>query len=65
MKDITPAKFKCSLSMACPSVHKSDDGKTYIIVGRFVDKDDHTGEATIEISAELLEGAIRSQINDK
>ena len=63
MKDITPAKFKCSYSAFCPSVHKSDDGKTYFIIGRFVEKDDHTGEAMVEIPADLLEEAIRSQIN--
>ena len=65
MKDITPAKSKCSYSASCPSVHKSGDGKKYFIIGKFVEKDDHMGEAMVEISADLLEEAIRSQINGK
>ncbi len=67
MKNITPAKFKCSLSMACPSVHKSDDGKTYRIKGNYISLEGHITkkEVEIDISAELLEEAIRGQINDK
>ena len=60
MKDLTPAKFKCAVSASCPSVHKSDDGRTYLITGKIKGSD---LEASIEISAELLEEAIRSQIN--
>ena len=67
MKDLTPAKFKCSYSASCPSVHKSDDGKTYRIKGAYISLEGHVTkkEVEIEISAELLEEAIRSQINDR
>lgn len=34
MKDLTPAKFKCSIQDACPSVHDLEDGRL-LIVGRF------------------------------
>lgn len=62
-KDITPEQHRCSMSMACPKVERSEDGKTYRIKGKYVPINpgfDFT-EVTIEISAEILEGALGCQ----
>jgi hypothetical protein len=58
--DITPVHLRCSMSMACPSVSISEDGKTYRITGANVPTDPYVaGEATIDIPAELLERALQ------
>ena len=66
--DVTPARFACSLSMSCPAVYKGDEN--YIVVGKLITPKDQAmrervgkGEAAVEISAELLEGAVRTAIS--
>jgi hypothetical protein len=65
--DLTPAHFACSVGMSCPAVYKGDEN--YVVVGRLVTPEEPTmrrrvgpGEAAVEISAELLEGAIKAAI---
>lgn len=66
--DITPQKYSCAL-VECPAVFKTED-HTYIIIGKIHDADHPTlqgrvgqDEIAIEISAELLEGALASKIS--
>ena len=64
-----PAIFttKCHLGH-CPAIAK--DGNNYIIIGKIVTVDDHPelagrigdGEAAVEIPAELIDEAVKSQI---
>lgn len=67
-KDITPEQYRCSMSMACPKVERSEDGKTYRITGNHVRNDiciiRNKCEATIEIPAEILEGALGCRADD-
>ena len=65
--DITPSKFQCgNATPTCPAVFKSNQN-TYIIIGKAVSLIEHPGlrnrvgddETLIEISAELVESAIR------
>lgn len=68
MKDITPERFRCGPSIsACPAVRMFDP-ETYVIIGKraaIADEDDHLvapGEVAVEISSELLEGAINDRL---
>jgi hypothetical protein len=65
--ELTPLEFQCSMSMACPGVWRSEDGKTYQIRGLKVcptiGTDDSYAtiagrEETIEISSDLLLSAL-------
>jgi hypothetical protein len=63
--DITPAKFMCTMGLSCPAVFKSNTG-SYVIIGKVLDASDPNlghrigqNEAAIEISSDLLEGALR------
>jgi len=63
--DLTPARFACSLTMSCPAVYKGHEN--YVIVGKLITPQDPMirqrvgpGEAAVEISVELLEGAVRT-----
>ena len=67
--DLTPTRFACSLAMSCPTVYKGDEN--YVIVGKLITPEDPLmrqrvgpGEAAVEISAELLEGAVRAAIRE-
>jgi hypothetical protein len=69
MIDITPAKFACVGMASCPAVLKDESTGQYVIIGQH--RDPHSpglrgrvgnGEVALEISAELLEGAL-SQIS--
>jgi hypothetical protein len=67
--DLTPARFACSLAMSCPAVYKDDEN--YVIVGKLITPEDPLmrqrvgpGEAAMEISVELLEGAVRTAIRE-
>lgn len=58
LKDITPPEFLCSLSMACPTIFKTDRD-TYIIIGKVVSHPDldgrvGAGETTVEIPCDLV-----------
>lgn len=57
LTNITDPKYRCSLG-ACPAVYKSEDGKTFTIIGKQVvsqirDKAG-SGEGAVEIPADLL-----------
>jgi hypothetical protein len=65
--EITPEKFRCGeATPTCPAVFQSNAG-TYLIIASAVNLSEHPGlkhrigtdETLIEISAELLEGALR------
>ena len=67
--EITPSEFRCGTATpACPAMFKSNQN-TYIIIGRAVSLMEHPGlsnrvgsdETLIEISAELVESAIRGR----
>jgi len=67
--DLTPAHFACSLGMSCPTVYKGDEN--YVIVGKLMTPEDPLmrqrvgpGEVAVEISVELLEGAVRTAIRE-
>ena len=66
LKNVTPAQFKCGdVDALCPAVYQSNM-QTYVIIGRMVDPEKHpelrsrigTNETAIEISADLLTGAV-------
>lgn len=70
LKDITPVKHKCcGCGSVCPAVLKTADDKIYIIVGKRVFAEGYEdltcrigpGEAAVEISAELLEEALKAK----
>ena len=58
-------------SSMCPAVLKTDRG-TYVVIGNFIRHEDYDklvgrigpGEVAIEISAELLEGALQQNMSD-
>jgi hypothetical protein len=61
--DLTPAKFLCG-KMNCPAVFQLDE-KNFVIIGKIFSEGDPTlrdrigaGDVAIEISAELLKGAL-------
>jgi hypothetical protein len=67
--DITPSSHRCAMSMACPSVCRSEDGREYEITGRLARQVTPVliassiepapqYEATVRIPAEILEGAL-------
>ncbi len=67
-RDITPAEFACAVSMACPSVKISEDGKTLEITGTLSALNGiematkHPGnEATIRISTSLVRSALENK----
>jgi len=65
LTDITPIKYACELSASCPAVFKSDSD-SYVIIGQICNSEEPSlkgrvgaGEMAIEISADLLEKAIK------
>ena len=65
--DLTPAKYACGIAQ-CPAVFKTEN-QTYLIIGKLCVETSPTlqgrvgpGEVVVEISAELLEGALASQV---
>jgi hypothetical protein len=66
MKNLTPPQYRCTFSASCPSVFKSDDGKSYIIIGKITSSQHHpelyakvgVGEEAVEIPRDLLEEAL-------
>lgn len=62
--DITPEHLRC-VPASCPSVHRSEDGSKYRITGALVDAgsvaEERGWEATVEIAAGMLEGALGTQ----
>lgn len=65
IKDITPEQYRCAVSMGCPSVHISEDGKELEINGAFI-RCSHAVirgtdvEATIRISTDLVREALKA-----
>lgn len=53
--DITHTNFRCSVG-ACPGIHRSKDGKTFVVVGKYAQQhaDAGPGEGAVEISADLV-----------
>jgi hypothetical protein len=69
LKDLTPAKFACAFGASCPAVLKDDDSNEYVLIGKRYDPNapgirGRVGpdEVALEISAELLEGALSSAL---
>lgn len=64
LTDITPERHRCAnASSMCPAVLMTDN-RSYVVIGKTVDVDDPDDEMIVlEISKELLEDAIASQIN--
>jgi hypothetical protein len=69
--NITPEPFRCDFEMSCPAVFKTTGG-TYYIIGKALGSDVSEirgkvgeGEVALEISAELLDGAIRGAAQDE
>ena len=60
MKDITPEKYRRTISASCPSIHVSDDGKTYHIVGKLIYHTQDREEARVEIAVEIINEAVRN-----
>jgi len=63
--DLTPAKFACYATASCPAVLKDEVSGRYVIIGERRDPDSPgicgrvgPNEVALEISAELLEGAL-------
>jgi hypothetical protein len=73
--DLTPTMFRCAALASCPAVLKDERGQNYVIIGRRLDPDTAgirgrvaPHEVALEISAELLEGALialSAQLADK
>lgn len=65
MKDLTPERFRCDISVSCPAVLATHDGKLAVI-GKAVTEQDYPelagrigpDEQAIEISAELVMEAL-------
>mgnify|MGYP001596474657 CR=1 FL=1 len=64
-KDITPVSHRCVGGADCPSIHISEDGKTYRVKGPMVMTCPISGtqsasefEQTIEISSDLIRSAL-------
>ena len=64
-KNITPDRFRCDPGLSCPSIHISEDGKTYRVKGPMVMTCPISGtqsasefEQTIEISSDLIRSAL-------
>lgn len=70
--EITPAKYRCEFEGSCPALFKSNHG-TYVIIGKKVDLQSHSSlhgrvgddETAIEISFEIVDGAINGVIPSK
>jgi hypothetical protein len=67
LKDVTPIKFRCAAMASCPAVLKNEKTENYVIIGRRLEPDTPgvvgrvaPHEVALEISAELLEGALIS-----
>lgn len=69
--DLTPQRMKCAIQMACPSVHRLEDGR-YLIVGH-MEYDWRTRELGgkpgpeemgVTIPANLLENVLKCQAGD-
>lgn len=57
-KDITSDEFRCT-GGSCPKVECSTDGSKYRITGKNIPTDPYVaGEATVEISAEIIRPAV-------
>lgn len=71
-KDLTPLKYRCAISAACPSVHQLDDGRLEI-VGELVEIIDtvasasghqvKTAEARIRIPVEYFSELMATYVN--
>jgi hypothetical protein len=64
--DITPPEFACAMTMSCPAVLKNEKTGHYVIIGKLRDPNSPglrgrvgDGEVALEISRELLEGALK------
>lgn len=57
LTNITDPKYRCTFG-ACPAVYRSEDGKTFVIIGELVNPDAFGltpgFEADVKISADLL-----------
>jgi hypothetical protein len=68
--DITPKRFLCSVSMACPAVLEAAEDNSFVIIGQVCDPavDGLSGrvgksEQAVKISAELLISALRPYLS--
>lgn len=69
LRDITPAKYRCSMvSPACQAIFETGTG-FYVIIGKVVNPADFKelegrvgpDEVVIEVSADLIEEAVRGR----
>jgi hypothetical protein len=72
LKDLTPPKFACAMWASCPAVLKDESSGRYVIIGKWRDPNSPaiTGrvgpdEVALEISADLIESAIREAIAER
>jgi hypothetical protein len=70
LEEITPPQYRCSFTASCPSVFVNNDNKTYVIIGKAykfgaeaLQARVGADEMAIEISADLLEHALRQFCN--
>jgi hypothetical protein len=69
IKNLTPARFRCTYTISCPSVHRLEDGRLHI-VGKRVDYPHRSipaiamspGEAAIIIHPDLLSTVMQEEI---
>ena len=66
--DLTPRRFACAVSMACPALLEDEAGDKFIIIGKVRDPQSAglrgrvgPDEMAVEIARDLVLGAIQSR----
>ena len=72
LQDITDPLHRCAYSAACPTVLRSEQRSSYVIIGTTCDPNIHSlkdrvgdTETAVEISAEILEAALQDYLRRK